>query len=74
MTSQIEAQRVRRWQDEVARDPGSLSFLPLADVYRKEGRLAVALRLPPELTAERVARSRPRRGPRPAGSHLPGAG
>lgn len=45
MTSQIEAQRVRRWQDEVARDPGSPSFLPLADVYRKEGRLAVALRL-----------------------------
>jgi tetratricopeptide (TPR) repeat protein len=45
MTSQIEAQRIRRWQDEVARDPGSLSFLPLADVYRKEGRLAVALRL-----------------------------
>jgi hypothetical protein len=45
MTSQIEAQRVRRWQEEVARDPGSPSFLPLADVYRKEGRLAVALRL-----------------------------
>lgn len=45
MTSQIEAQRVRRWQEEVARDPGSPSFLPLADVYRREGRLAVALRL-----------------------------
>lgn len=45
MTSQIEAQRIRRWQEEVARDPGSLSFLPLADVYRREGRLAVALRL-----------------------------
>lgn len=45
MTSQIEAQRVRRWQEEVARDPGSPSFLPLAEVYRKEGRLAVALRL-----------------------------
>lgn len=45
MTSQIEAQRIRRWQEEVARDPGSASFLPLAEVYRKEGRLAVALRL-----------------------------
>lgn len=45
MTSQIEAQRVRRWQEEVARDPGSPSFLPLAEVYRKEGRFAVALRL-----------------------------
>ena len=45
MTSQIEAQRVRRWQEDVARDPGSPSFLPLAEVYRKEGRLAVALRL-----------------------------
>jgi tetratricopeptide (TPR) repeat protein len=45
MTSQIEAQRIRRWQEEVARDPGSSSFLPLAEVYRKEGRLAVALRL-----------------------------
>lgn len=45
MTSQIEAQRIRRWQEEVARDPGSPAFLPLAEVYRKEGRLAVALRL-----------------------------
>jgi len=45
MTSQIEAQRIRRWQAEVARDAGSPSFLPLAEVYRKEGRLAVALRL-----------------------------
>lgn len=45
MTSQIEAQRIRRWQEEVARDPGSASFLPLAEVYRKEGRFAVALRL-----------------------------
>lgn len=45
MTSQIEAQRIRRWQEEVSRDPGSPAFLPLAEVYRKEGRLAVALRL-----------------------------
>ena len=45
MTSQIEAQRIRHLQDEVARDPGSPAFLPLAEVYRKEGRLAVALRL-----------------------------
>jgi tetratricopeptide (TPR) repeat protein len=45
MTSQIEAQRIRHWQDEVARDPGSAAFLPLAEVYRKEGRLAVAMRL-----------------------------
>ena len=45
MTSQIEAQRIRHWQDQVARDPGSPAFLPLAEVYRKEGRLTVALRL-----------------------------
>jgi hypothetical protein len=36
---------IRRWQREVASDPGSLSLLPLADVYRREGRLDVARRL-----------------------------
>lgn len=45
MTSQIEAQRIRRWQEEVARDPGSPAFLHLAEVYRKEGRIGVALRM-----------------------------
>lgn len=37
--------QVRRWQEDVAHDPGSASFLPLADLYRREGRLEVARRL-----------------------------
>jgi tetratricopeptide (TPR) repeat protein len=36
---------LRRWQDEVARDPGSPSFVPLADLYRAQGRLDVARRV-----------------------------
>ena len=36
---------LRRWQDEVARDPGSASFVPLADLYRVQGRLDVARRV-----------------------------
>jgi len=38
-------QQMRRWSEEVARDPASLSFLPLADAYRASGRADVALRL-----------------------------
>lgn len=45
MSSTPEAQRIRRWQEEVARDPASPAFVPLADVYRREGRLEVARRL-----------------------------
>lgn len=36
---------VRRWQDEVARDPGSPAFVPLADHYRSRGHLQVARRV-----------------------------
>jgi tetratricopeptide (TPR) repeat protein len=45
MTPPIDAGQVHRWQEEVARDPGSASFLPLAEVYRREGKLDVARRL-----------------------------
>ncbi|MBW3629735.1 MAG: tetratricopeptide repeat protein [Gemmatimonadetes bacterium] len=45
MSPPIDAAQVRRWQEEVAKDPGSTSFLPLAEVYRREGRLEVARRL-----------------------------
>jgi tetratricopeptide (TPR) repeat protein len=34
-----------RWQEEVARDPGSAAFVPLADLYRVQGRLDVARRV-----------------------------
>ncbi|MQA89763.1 MAG: hypothetical protein GEU90_05945 [Gemmatimonas sp.] len=37
--------RVRHWQEEVARDPGADAFVPLADLYRAQGRLDVALRV-----------------------------
>jgi hypothetical protein len=36
---------VRRWSDDVARDPRSLSFLPLARAYRKLGLRDAALQL-----------------------------
>jgi tetratricopeptide (TPR) repeat protein len=38
-------ERVRRWQEEVARDPGADAFVPLADLYRAQGRLDAALRV-----------------------------
>jgi tetratricopeptide (TPR) repeat protein len=34
-----------RWQEDVARDPGSPSFVPLADLYRTQGRLDIARRV-----------------------------
>lgn len=37
--------QIRRWQEEVARDPGATAFLPLAEVYRREGRIEVAKRI-----------------------------
>lgn len=37
--------QIRRWQEEVAREPGSPAFVPLADMYRREGRLDVARRI-----------------------------
>jgi tetratricopeptide (TPR) repeat protein len=36
---------LQRWSEDVARDPTSLSFLPLARAYRKQGRRDVALKL-----------------------------
>ncbi|HEY0672029.1 MAG TPA: tetratricopeptide repeat protein, partial [Longimicrobiales bacterium] len=36
---------LQRWSDEVARDPASLAFIPLARAYRKQGRREAALRL-----------------------------
>lgn len=45
MSPGIDGAQVRRWQEEVARDPASAAFLPLADLYRREGRLDVAMRL-----------------------------
>lgn len=45
MSTSVDAQQVRRWQDEVARDPGSPAFVPLAEMYRRDGKLEVARRL-----------------------------
>lgn len=36
---------LQRWSEEVARDPGSPAFVPLADTYRRQGKREVALRL-----------------------------
>jgi tetratricopeptide (TPR) repeat protein len=38
-------EEVRRWSDELARDPTSTAFLPLARSYRESGRREAALRL-----------------------------
>ncbi|HEU0012398.1 MAG TPA: tetratricopeptide repeat protein, partial [Longimicrobium sp.] len=38
-------QQVRQWSDDVAANPASLSFLPLARAYREQGRRDAALRL-----------------------------
>jgi predicted regulator of Ras-like GTPase activity (Roadblock/LC7/MglB family) len=38
-------QQVRQWSDEVAADPGSAAFRPLAEHYREAGRADAALRL-----------------------------
>jgi tetratricopeptide (TPR) repeat protein len=37
--------QVRQWSEEVAADPSSLAFLPLAAAYREQGRHDAALRL-----------------------------
>ena len=36
---------LQRWTEEVARDPASLAFLPLARAYRRMGRREAALQL-----------------------------
>ncbi|MFL5381898.1 MAG: roadblock/LC7 domain-containing protein [Longimicrobiaceae bacterium] len=38
-------QQLRQWSEEVAADPGSPAFLPLAQYYRAAGRLEAAVRL-----------------------------
>lgn len=45
MTGAPGPAQVRLWSEEVARDPNTLAFLPLAQVYRREGRREAALRL-----------------------------
>ncbi|HEX2188418.1 MAG TPA: tetratricopeptide repeat protein, partial [Longimicrobiaceae bacterium] len=37
--------QIRAWSEEVARDPATLAFLPLAEAYRQAGRRDAALRL-----------------------------
>lgn len=37
--------QIRRWQEEVAEDPGAPAYLLLADAYRRDGKLEVAKRL-----------------------------
>lgn len=39
------ADYVREWSDELARDPSSLVFLPLAEALRRQGQLALALKV-----------------------------
>lgn len=39
------AAELRRWSDEVARDPGAPAFLPLARALRRQGRRDAAIRL-----------------------------
>ena len=39
------ADEIRRLSDDLARDPSSLSFMPLADALRRAGQLEVALRV-----------------------------
>ncbi len=36
---------LQRWSEELARNPASLAFLPLARAYRRQGRLDLAMRL-----------------------------
>src|SRR5258705_5448301 len=39
------AAAIRRYEERLARDPGSLAFSPLADAYRKAGRARDPVRL-----------------------------
>jgi predicted regulator of Ras-like GTPase activity (Roadblock/LC7/MglB family) len=45
MSQMPTAVQVRQWSEQVARDPGSLFFLPLAEAYRAHGLRDSALRL-----------------------------
>ena len=39
------ADEIRRWSDELAREPNSLIFLQLAEALRAQGQRAVALKI-----------------------------
>lgn len=39
------ADDIRRWSDELARDPASLVFLPLGETLRRQGQLELALKI-----------------------------
>jgi tetratricopeptide (TPR) repeat protein len=39
------ADEIRRWSDELAREPGSLVFLQLSEALRRQGQLEVALKI-----------------------------
>ncbi|OYV73206.1 MAG: hypothetical protein B7Z72_03005, partial [Gemmatimonadetes bacterium 21-71-4] len=39
------ADDIRRWSDELARDPASLAFLPLGEALRRQGQLDMARRV-----------------------------
>lgn len=39
----MTGEQIRRWSDELAREPGSLAFMPLADALRRHGQHADAL-------------------------------
>lgn len=41
----LEGADLQRWSEDVARDPASMSFLPLAQAYRRQGRRSAALSL-----------------------------
>lgn len=45
MRSRAAPADLQRWSEEVARDPGAPSFVPLADAYRRQGNRDAALRL-----------------------------
>lgn len=45
MSGNATPAQIRQWSDDIARDPGSLSFVPLADAYRTQGRTDAALRM-----------------------------
>ena len=39
------ADEIRRWSDELAREPGSLVFLQLGEALRRQGQLEIALKI-----------------------------
>ena len=41
----MSSDEIRRWSEELARDPASLAFLPLGEALRRQGQLDVALKV-----------------------------